>query len=460
MFNLLNKMSSIIDFDDKYDKVKTISMGACFFIIIASYTIIREIKDSIFCLIVGQSFLPDAKNISSLIMIPLVLFYSWLSSKIRKEYLLIFYSLVYGIGGLVISYYMKDPIIGFYNNCPSFYRSFGWISYLFLEGFSPFLVSVLWAYFNSIVQPEELKNKYVYMILSTKIGGIISSGIAWMLMAKHFSLGIGKDEVSVYYIIMAIASSILLFIPIILIYMLYKVPNKFLKGYSDKNSENIEYRDKSIEEDGSGFKLLFKYPYILGIFGMLFFWEAINVVFNYMRLSIGLKESESISEFGAFLYKNAFLTHLVGFFVAAIGTSSLINIFGQRISLVLVPLFTGGAILVCLYFPSTSIVIFTYIFIRAINYSFAYPLRESLYIPTTDSIKFKAKSWIDSFGSKFSKTFGSLYNKSIQFIPVAIVGSFQFGFFLIIIFSWTFLANYMGKSWEKSIKEKKIIGKN
>jgi AAA family ATP:ADP antiporter len=462
ILSFLHKIKHMLGIKDKpYEGLKTFILGICFFIIIGSYTIIKELKDSIFCLVVGQESLPDAKNISLIVMIALVLFYGWLASKVRKEYLLVFYSLLYGIGGLVIAYFLKDPEIGFYNPIASSNRLFGWISYLFLEGYSPFVVSLLWAYFNSISHPEEVKTKYVLMTVCSKVGAFLTSGFAWLCMSKYFTFSWINDEVSIYFYMLVGSSFVLLLVPFLIAYLCYKIPKHFLLGYSEEQHEKKHISDQdSMKKDESGFKLLFKYPYTLGIFGMIFFWEAVNVVFNYMRLTVGLKEAESISDFGAFLYKNAMLTHLVGFFIAALGTSSLINIFGQRISLILIPILTGSAIIGCLFYQTTSAVIVTYIIIRAINYSFAYPLREALYIPTTDSIKFKTKSWIDSFGSKFSKAFASFYNKTIQFIPPSLTTSVQFSFFLCVIALWTILAYGMGKKCASAIKQKKIIGED
>jgi ATP/ADP translocase len=55
-----------------------------------------------------------------------------------------------------------------------------------------------------------------------------------------------------------------------------------------------------------------------------------------------------------------------------------------------------------------------FIGLGTINYSFSKPLNEALYIPTTKDIKFKAKSWIDTFGTKISKSAGGLFTKFVR----------------------------------------------
>jgi AAA family ATP:ADP antiporter len=291
------------------------------------------------------------------------------------------------------------------------------------------------------------------MTASSKLGGIISAGFAWLFMAGHLNFGKHISPIDSYVYILVITSCCLLCVPFLITYMIHKVNPALLSGYG--TSKSIE--DKTMSSN-SGFNLFFKYPYVLGIFGMIFFWEIVNVIFNYMRLTIGLREAENISQFSAFLYKNAMLTQITGFIIVSLGTSAAVRYLGQRISLLLIPLFIGGAIFAFLSCQTSTMVIITYIFMRAINYSFAYPIREALYIPTTNDIRFKSKSWIDSFGAKLSKMFGSAYNKLIQFVPISILQNFQIGFFLCIIGLWVMLAYYMGKRWTKAIENKEIIG--
>jgi AAA family ATP:ADP antiporter len=434
--------------------IKTILLGICFFIVVGSYTLIKELKDALFVLMVGQKYLPEVKSISYLFMLPLVFFYSFLAGKIKRYSLVVFYAIVYGVGGLVISYFLNHPTIGLINSIASADRIFGWIIYLFMEGYSPFLVSVLWAFFNSISKPEAVKTSYIVMTASSKMGGIISAGLAWLFMAGHLPFALNCSPVDAYIYILRITSCCLLIIPFIIKYMIKRVNPEILEGYG-QTKKSID--DKTMNTS-SGFDLFFKYPYVLGIFGMIFFWEIINVIFNYMRLTIGLKEAENISQFSAFLYKNAMLTQLTGFIIVSIGTSAAVRYLGQRISLILIPLLIGCAIFTFLFAQTSTMVIITYIFMRAVNYSFAYPIREALYIPTTNDIKFKSKSWIDSFGAKLSKMFGSAYNKVIQFIPIGILQNVQIGFFIAIIGLWVILAYYMGKRWAKAIEKKEIIG--
>ncbi len=455
-------LKKFLGIESRFDAIKVAVMALCFFVVLGSYTLVREMKDSVFLIIVGLKYLPHAKFISLVVMLPLLYFYSWLSGKVKKHWLIAIYSLIYGIGGLISVYFLNHETIGLSNIVASPERIFGWIFYLFFEGYAPFVVSVLWAFMNSISKPGEIKNRYVLITVASKTGGILSAGLAWLLLSKYFIAGQALSETMSHVYVFLAASLALLLVPLLILYLVHSVPCEYLRGYGEKKSETCDTTDGATKDkSGSGFMLLFKHPYVLGIFGMIFFWEAINATFNYMRLGVGLAgANDSTTALSSYLYKSAMLVHLVGLIIALVGTSSLINILGERFALMLIPLSIGCAIFVCLFYQTTTITMWMFIFMRAVNYSFAYPLREGLYIPTSNAIKFKTKSWIDSFGTKFSKGSGSFYNIFIGSVPLALVQSVQFGFYAVVIFLWTLLAYAMGRQWAKTVQKGSVIGKN
>ena len=64
-------------------------------------------------------------------------------------------------------------------------------------------------------------------------------------------------------------------------------------------------------------------------------------------------------------------------------------------------------VLVWLY-PDLWMVFSVMMFIKAMSYALNNPTKEILYQMTSTAIKFKCKSWIDTFGQRSSKAAGSL----------------------------------------------------
>lgn len=445
--SFLNKNKNII---------KKIFFSIIVFIVMGAYTIFKELKDSVFMIVVGAQYLPDIKTISLFLMIPLVIFYNYVLKKFSREYVLLGCLLFYGCGGILCCYYLKDPVVGLFNIVSSSSRLFGWIFYLFLEGCSPFMVSALWSFLNSISFPGDLKKNYIYLTVMSKLGGMLFSGIAYYYNTC-WSKNTLESQVMQYVTITKFGSIAILMSVLCVFFLICILHDDDFKGYVDVYKKgSAENRD-----DGRlsffGIMKVFQNSYVIGIFCMTFFWEVINVIFNNLRLNIAFCEANSISEITAILYKNIFFMHLFGLFFVLFGTKNIIQYCGERVALLCIPILTGISIFAFILFPSSNMIFVVYLVIRAINYTFTFPIREALFIPTSRDIQFQTKSWIDSFGQKFSKGCGSMYNKMIQCIAPQTSYYFQVVFFVVLIGAWIRVQWFLGAKWEEVIKKKEII---
>lgn len=452
---------------DRVESKKVWILSAAFFVVIGGYTLVKELKDLVFMNTVGYDYLPAAKMWSIIALIPMVFFYSRLVDVLKRHQLIYLFSLLYGVGGLVFAYYLGHPTIGLPNTDTSKYRIFGWVFFFFLEGYQPFLVSLLWAFVNTVTRPGDVKNSYVVITAGSKLGGAATAGAVWLFLVSQRGHLATFSEVSSMQILMAFSGIILLICPLLIAYLMHTIPVSHLHGY-EMAYKLEKVHEKKVKKQGglfsviksmfSGLYLLVRYPYAFGIFGMIFFWEVVNVCFNYVRLGVGQESSNSLLDFGAFLYGQIFFMHLIGLAIVLIGTSTMVSLLGERKSLILVPLATGCVIWFYLFSGGMISVGVAYIIIRAINYAFASPLRESLYIPTTKDMKFKTKSWIDGFGAKLAKCSGSSYNLMLKHVSSSALLGVHISFFTGIIVLWTVVANLLGRRFEKAVEKNEVIG--
>jgi len=451
---------------DGYNRLKLLLVSLSFFLIIGAYTVTRTLKDSFFVNIVGKEYLPLAKTISILILIPSILIFSKLVDMVRRHQLLYIYSLLYSIGGLTIAYFLSHPTIGLANTETSKYRFFGWIIYLFMEGYNPFLISLFWSFNHSITNPEESKTNYPVMVAASKLGGMITTTLAcWFLTRTNAEGAQALSDVTNHQILLTGSSLMLLFVPALIYYFIRKVPGRYLHGYeaaySFEKKQVIEHKkDESKGKTGvfSGLTLLLQSPYILGIFGTIFFWEVINSFVNIERIGVAKTAASSLSQQTSYLLNQDFWVHTIGIVITLLGTRTLIELLGERKSLALVPLCTGALLIYYFSAHSAAAMSLVYILIRAVNYAFASPLRESLYIPTTKEVKFKSKSWIDTFGVKVAKACGTNYIIVLSSIPEMLQSGFNIGFFSITILLWFITAQLLGRRFEVAVKNNEVIG--
>ena len=208
----------------------------------------------------------------------------------------------------------------------------------------------------------------------------------------------------------------------------------------------------------SGLEMFVKYPYVFGIFGMVFFYEVISTVLGYLRLGVAQADSTSISDVSRVLFEIALKTHFAGFLISVIGTQALLARLGTRVCLLLVP-FSIGIFLFYLVFETTpQSLINAFVAFQAFHYAFLMPVRESLYLPTVKEIKFKSKSWIDAFGSKISKTTGSMFNVLASKMGATFMLPIHSFFFATIIGFWFLLAFFLGRRFEQAITNNEVIG--
>jgi len=453
-------------FSDKHERLKFILLTLVFAFVIGSYTIAKELKDSIFVGIVGKEYLPTAKFLVIFLLIPAALGYSRLVDVCRRYQLLGFYSLLYGSILAVFTLLLGHSTMGLYNTCASPERWFGWVFYFVLEGYSPFVVGVFWAFLNSVSTPSEAKNHYPMMVAGSKVGGVLTALFAWYLLDHSLILtrfGSMNHDVVAHQILMGIVSGMLLVVPLLLMILMRYVPGRYLHGYEavyqlEKKHQNDEKDTKTSML--SGIKLLIESPYILGIFGLVFFYETLNVVLNFQRIGLLKEASTSMAGFTASMFWQRFQMHAYGILLSLFGVQYLFKKLDVRRCLLIVPLSVSLLLIFFVLTYSVESIMYVFIGLSAINYSLSSPLRESLYIPATKDMKFKAKAWIDTFGTKFSKGFGSLFADITNRVPVSSgwFGMVYAAFFGSLMVFWFLTSWMLGRKYEKAIKENAIIG--
>ncbi len=475
--NLLRRWNSLVSAffgEDPVERKKILILVFSFFAVIGGYTIIKEFKDTVFMSVVGLDYQPKAKIMAIFLLIPLVFLYSRLVDILQRHQVLIFMSTAYAFVGLVLAYLLGHPTIGLPNTDSSPWRLFGWFFYFFCEAYSPFVLSVLWSFVNSITTPDSVKNGYITFTIASKIGGMFAASISWYLLNLQCSGVTICSDAGMFQIIFSGMSLLLCLVPLVVIYLVRVIPKSHLVGYKkayqyDEKQEKAGQLELGFWRDAwrtfrgmfSGLYVILRYPYVFGIFLMLFFWDIVNSTYNYMRLGVVRETSIGVVRMGEDLFSQVFFMHLIGLIIVLVGTKTLVSFIGMRRSLVMIPVTIGTVVFAYLFSGGALPIWIAFVIMRAFNYAFAYPLREGLYIPTTKDTKFKAKSWIDSFGSKLAKASGSSYIMlSQQIVASGFISSFSLsvGFYGILVGCWALVAGLLGRKYERVIAKNEIVG--
>ncbi len=445
---------------EPHERTKLFFLTAAFFFVIGGYTVAKELKDALFVHIVGKEYIPWARTLVMFALMPAIFCYSKLVDKMRRYQLLNFFSIFFAISGLIFAYLIGHPTIGLANTNTGPHRWFGWIFYLFVEGYSPFLVSVFWAFANSITSPDEAKRNYGLMVAGSKMGGALSALFAYYVFTWGISSFAYDRNTDIYLHQIVYLSSVvmLLMVPIMIWLLIKKVPGKYLHGY-EAAYQAEKHRSKEKTSMFDGLRLLIEYPYVFGIFGMVYFYEVIGTVLSYLRLGVAQASGGgTMSGISGYLCLLMFQAHLLGFVISLFGTRELLRRLGTRICLMLTPLSCGALLVYILFDGSPQVFSYAYAFLKSLNLAFSWPVRESLYIPTVKEIKFKSKSWIDAFGSKFAKTSGSVFNWFTTQLSASALMPLHAFFFAGIVGVWFVTALLLGRRFERAIANNEVIG--
>merc|ERR1719231_1838101 len=157
-----------------------------------------------------------------------------------------------------------------------------------------------------------------------------------------------------------------------------------------------------------GLLLVGKYSYVQGIAACSCIFMIKVTILDYAMklLAEGMSEADNPGDpVGA---TNAFASFMGVFGVCTNGLSFVFRRFGLKTTLMLFPSLCFIAMVLVYMFPNLQMVFVMMLVLKALSYALNNPCKELLYQPTSDAVKFKAKSWIAIWGERGSKALGSV----------------------------------------------------
>jgi len=441
--NILKKLYG--NFESRDEVVKFLVLGLTFFFIIGVYWALRPLKDGLFQSIVGAKYQPYAKLISMLAVFPIVMFYSKLVDWFEKNK--VFYILIgfYCVTAAAFCVAFMHPTIGLENTVESPSRIIGWLWYVWVESFGSLIVALFWAYIADITKPESAKRGYPIVGMGGQLGNIVGPLVLTNLGRLYFN---GHNGPVVGII------AVLIFMIGFMIWLFPKVVSP-----SQRQKQEMAGGDK---EPGffEGLILLVKTPYLLSIFFIITFYEAIVAVFDFLFKMLVAETYTSSADRVAILGQYAWMVGVVAFLSMLFGINNIQRKLGMTASLLTLPLLVAAAILSTKFYGGLGFLFWVMVIAKAINYALNQPTMKQLYIPTSDDAKYKSQAWIEMFGSRASKGGGSVFNAlRDKYIKAAglMAGSASFMSLFVLcglggVALWIPVAIFAAKKYNKAVE--------
>ena len=362
----------------------TILTSFLFFLVLASWYVIRGIRNEMAVENYGQDFLLILLSFTALTMLIINPIYSWVASRknfkkivtycysflIMNLFVFILYSRSLGEGDVTQQMWL------------------GRVFYVWCNIYSFFVVSIFWVLVINIFRDSQSRKLYGFIMAGGSLGAIVGSEISVRLSESYTNYGLE---------LFALASSLLLFLAIIVATYLVNLNNsevlikKVGGNWSDAISNIISVKEvKSVALYSWLFTALMTVQWI----------SAIPIIESYSDLSpdrivLFNRIEQLVSPLT--LITQLTLTYLV---ISYFGTSMILIVYG--LLFIVVFLLYG-------LMPSVGVVVFSQALLRVFEYGFNKPSREIIYSQLKKKDRYKSTVFIDTFVTRFGDLTGSLF---------------------------------------------------
>jgi AAA family ATP:ADP antiporter len=362
----------------------TILTSFLFFLVLASWYVIRGIRNEMAVENYGQDFLLILLSFTALTMLIINPIYSWVAS--RKNFKkIITYCYSFLIMNLFV-FILYSRSLGEGDVTQQMWL--GRVFYVWCNIYSFFVVSIFWVLVINIFRDSQSRKLYGFIMAGGSLGAIVGSEISVRLSESYTNYGLE---------LFALASSLLLFLAIIVATYLVNLNNsevlikKVGGNWSDAISNIISVKEvKSVALYSWLFTALMTVQWI----------SAIPIIESYSDLSpdrivLFNRIEQLVSPLT--LITQLTLTYLV---ISYLGTSMILIVYG--LLFIVVFLLYG-------LMPSVGVVVFSQALLRVFEYGFNKPSREIIYSQLKKKDRYKSTVFIDTFVTRFGDLTGSLF---------------------------------------------------
>lgn len=308
----------------------------------------------------------------------------------------------YGVLFLGMGLLLLHPTIGLSNSNADPTRFLGWLSYVTIESFGSMVVQCYWALVNSSVDVHFAKKNFGLIVAGAQIGSILGPTLA----TQADSIGIPTLYMTGGLIMFFMVGAMNLYI------QRFGVP-------AEETESTKKDPKKSGKEEGimEGFYLLYEHDYVKGIFVVSSVYMIQVTIVDYMMKVLAKERyalmfpddpQKAVRAFASFMGYFGQTTNSISFLFSLFGTGAVIKRFGLTWTLIAFPVLLLGCTVLVWIAPNIWVVFAVMMIMKGMSYALNNPTKEILYQNTSSAIKFKCKSWIDTFGQRSAKATGSL----------------------------------------------------
>jgi AAA family ATP:ADP antiporter len=316
--------------------------------------------------------------------------------------------------------------------------SLNWAFYLFGDAWSTVWVTSFWAYLNELTRTDQSKRLYGLIGAGGVIGGLMANFAVWQYIEDS---GIG---------VLLTAAAIATVVIAVIVLRLETIARRPGAAISRQIDTSKPDKAKAPEKENAvfeGARLVVASKYLLAVAMITFLYEINSQILDY-QYSTAAESLQGAGGTQAFFGRIGTIVGVVSVFTQLVLVSFIIRTFGITTALLVLP--AAMAVASGIYFvtPILTTAALLTISDNSFNYSINQTARETLYVPTSDDVKYKARAFINMLVQRIGKGaailmalgFGAMSNLPIRYLSILA---------FVVIAVWIGFALYAGRRFDQ-----------
>lgn len=394
------------------------------FLVIVTFQVLKPLKKGYFVEALGADIELYAKLANIGVAVLAVILFTALYNKLGSRKLIA--SLVGIFAAALLGF---AAVLG--DTAPE--ETVNWAFYLFGDAWSTIWVTTFWAYLNEMTHSEQSKRLYGLIGGGGVVGGLVGGLVVWQLVEP-----LGASTLLTGCAVVTLIIGILVWRA----EMLARDPRTPI-GRQDTDRLKVEGEGKKMNAAVEGARLAMASRYLLAIVMIVFLYELVSQILDYQYST----EAEQLVGAGATQAFFGQVTTIIG--VVSVITqfflvSLIIRKFGMTSALLVLPVAMAVASGVYFVLPVLWAGALLTISDNSFSYSINQTARETLFVPTSSDVKYKARAFANMFVQRVGKGAAILMALALTAVPIRFLSILA----VVVVVIWAGFAIYAGRRFE------------
>ena len=378
--------------DVKPEELRALWLGFLFFfVVLAGYYVIRPIRDNI-----GATYFENLWWMFTVVLVVMILanalFSAVVSRMSRRRFIPIAYR--FFILNLIIFFvlmqYMPPGKQPWVDGC-----FFVWVSV-----FNLFATAVFWGFMTDLFTNEQGKRLFGFVAVGGSLGGVLGPIITTSLIHR-------------------VSTGVLLLICAAMLEIAAQSVRFFPAEFRRHDSQSAENEAATAEKPiggkfWDGVTHICKSPYLFGLFLFILLYTLTSTWTYFQQSELTRTGFVDKASRTAFFAKLDLSVNTLTLFLQIFFTGRLMKFLGVTVTLLFMPVLSLFGFAAMGFMPVLSVLAAFQIARRASTFAFMRPAREVLFTVLRREDKYKAKSFIDTFGYRCGDQFGAWSYSGMQ----------------------------------------------